>query len=258
MRYIKIPRFAAAKIITRNEVGLFCVYASLKSLYGNSAINGWHKRLKELAKHTGMCQRSVKDYIKKIISEGLATNDKGILRLRKFTDLAKRYDLTVFNNGELQHSIFRITKVKDIKLELRRQVILDMQMEQHLASEYKVKHASRYLSKAKISRDSATRRSDNRRSYSKVLVGCITTQAGIAGVMGRKYHSTGKYWSDKLEDRKMIVVRRNAPVLAIRKGNSKMLQALRESLPGYTFFIGDNGSIWRRVPNDIRVRGRGR
>lgn len=200
-----------------------------------------------------MCRKSVSGYVKKLIEGGWATVKDGVLKLSSYNSLAERYGLKMFGK-KLLGKFYKITTVKQIKLELRRQVIYDLQLIQKIAVEKKEKVALKNIATSEARRRSKVRRLCNEQSFSKVLDSCKTSQKKIASQMGLKFHSSGKYWSDKLEAEKLISVRRNKSI-PVMKGNNKMLSVLRETTNS-SLFISRTGIIFKRICNDICTYGK--
>lgn len=117
-------------------------------MYAAGAINNYKKRYSELAEYTGLCQRSVKDYVRKLIDGNLAVVTKdGALRFKNKYVLVEKYEIPVYGKY-VKCNGYKSTKVKDLKNAIRAQAILDNQIEQKSVLDFKQNERLKKVAKA--------------------------------------------------------------------------------------------------------------
>ncbi|HKR06410.1 MAG TPA: hypothetical protein VJY62_17375 [Bacteroidia bacterium] len=248
---VKIPCTSARHIIQQNELSLIAFWLSLKSMYASGAILHYPKRYKELAEYTGMCSKSVRNYIKKIQEARLAWAEGDMLMLSGKNVLVSRYGI-ISQTPYMRYHSFLKTTVKDIKLFIRAQAIKDNQYRQKAYHQSRLKKSLSKATKSEWVRSKRIQRVLNQTSFNKVHSKVKQSQQTIANVFGCKSKSSGNYWSKKLQRAKLIIVQKQEPTLLHKNVSQEFFKNFKNNVLKFQGYYS-KGTIYRCNPSNIYV-----
>lgn len=237
-----IPYNLSQKIVAQGRLNPYATYFSLKTMYEGSRIHNYRHRLSELSKYTGVSSKTIKRHIAVLIEDGMASVNNGHLSLRSKDKLKEFFNLDI--PRYFAHYITEKLTAKQIKYLIRTLIIKDSVANQ----QYKINNCK---SRPMPSNASHKRSEDFIDNYGKIKNEVRLSQFTYAKKMGLKHASSGNYHFKQLMKNGYLYYYNTDPVFVCR-GNSSTLVALREENPSYSYFMGRNYSIYRRLPNVIK------
>jgi hypothetical protein len=248
---IKLPSMVAIPVINNKEITMISVWLSLKSMYAAGVILNYQNRLKEIADHSKICVKTLKKYLKEIISENLAFEDGKSLVLRTKNILLNRYAIKLKSKFN-QYNSFNVKSAGEIRLCIRAQAIKDNQYKQSAFLNARMNQRLQTVVKSEAVKYRKIQRAVHKQSFNTIHAGIKQSQQTVATIYGCKSKSSGHYWTRKLEMKKLLNVKRQEPTIIMKGVTLESFRHYRFNFPefkGYFF----KGTIYKYLPNELRV-----